>query len=188
VTALIWPAWLRLLHWTLVAAVLGAGLSGWALFGLLPWHEACGTTALAVVVLRLAGGWRRGKASAHARWDRFVQGPRTTARYLRLSCQGRAPRYLGHNPLGAWMIVALLTCVSLLGLTGWLATTDRYWGEAWLAHLHLGLAWTLTGLVAGHLTGVAMMSWLHRENLVRAMLTGRKRVDGQEADAPASLP
>jgi cytochrome b len=89
--------------------------------------------------------------------------------------RGRAVRHLGHNPLGGWMVVLLLGCVASTGLTGWLCTTDRYWGDETMFALHTGLAWTLVALVALHVTGVLAMSFQHRENLVAAMLHGRKR-------------
>jgi cytochrome b len=175
---LIWPVWLRLAHWTLVATVLGGWLSGFGLWGLLGWHEPMGWAALAVVGLRLVGGFL---GRGHARWSGFVRGPRHTLHHLRLWRQGQAPRHLGHNPLGGWMIVALLGCVAALGLTGFMLDTDWFWGDAGLAHLHGALAWALMALVAGHLAGVAVMSWQHHENLVLAMLTGFKSVRDTEA-------
>jgi len=84
-------------------------------------------------------------------------------------------RFIGHNPLGGWMIVALLIIIAAAGLSGWLYTTDAYWGVKWVADLHEALSDILLGLVALHLGGVALASFRHRENLVAAMLHGRKR-------------
>jgi len=85
------------------------------------------------------------------------------------------PRYLGHNPLGGWMVMALLSMVAAAGLSGWLSVTDRFWGVAWVQELHEALANALFLLVGLHIAGVVFTSLRHRENLVRAMLTGRKR-------------
>ena len=87
----------------------------------------------------------------------------------------REPRYLGHNPLGGWMIVALLLMVGLVGASGWLYTTDRFWGVAWVEELHEQLSNLLLILVALHVAGVLYASYRHRENLIAAMIHGRKR-------------
>ena len=161
----VWDAFVRLAHWTLVAWV------GAAWFARGAPHEWLGYAALGVVVLRLAWG-RLG--TRYARFGQFVLGPGRTLAYARSVLERREARYLGHNPLGAWMIVALLAAVALAGVTGWLATTERYWGVEWVEELHELCADGLLGLAALHLAGVAYSSLRHRENLVRAMLTGRK--------------
>jgi cytochrome b len=76
------------------------------------------------------------------------------------------------------MILALLGCVTGLALTGWLYTTDRYWGDERVDTLHQVLAWTLLALTALHLAGVLHTSRRQRENLVRAMVCGTKRAPG----------
>ena len=123
------------------------------------------------VGLRLVWGFVGGR---YARFTQFVRPWQPTWRYLRGVIAGHAPRYIGHNPLGGWMVVALMSCLGLLGFTGWLYTTDTFWGYGWLANLHWGLAWALLALVALHVSGVVFTSVKHRENLVRAMLTGNK--------------
>jgi cytochrome b len=95
-------------------------------------------------------------------------------RYLREVLGARAPRYLGHNPLGGWMVLALLSTLVLVTATGWIATTDAFWGYAWPVRIHVAIAWLLVLLVVLHLGGVVLTSWQHRENLVAAMLTGEK--------------
>ena len=136
------------------------------------WHEWSGYLALAVVLVRLVWGWR---GRGHARFTSFVRGPRETFAYARAVLAGREPRSIGHNPLGGWMIVALLATVAALGLTGWLFNTDLFWGEPWLDALHGLLADLLMALVMLHLLGVLYTSLRHRENLVAAMVHGRKR-------------
>jgi cytochrome b len=166
---LVWSGLVRCLHWGLAALTLSAWFTGGSTG---PVHERLGYAALAVVVVRVVWG---GIGDAHARFSAFVRGPRYTWAYAKAMAQGLAPRHIGHNPLGAWMILALLSCVGLLGLTGWLYTTDWLWGYAWLEQLHGGLGWLLLALVAAHLCGVVLSGWQHRENLVAAMIHGRKR-------------
>src|SRR5262249_52739458 len=128
--------------------------------------------ALGAVLVRLA--WGLAGPSRLARFGQFLRGPRATWAYARALFEGREPRYIGHNPLGAWMIVALLACVAGLALTGWLYTTDRFWGDETVETVHVALAWLLLVLAGLHVTGVVVTSLRHRENLVRAMLDGSK--------------
>jgi cytochrome b len=73
------------------------------------------------------------------------------------------------------MVVALIASVGATAFTGWLLTTNAFWGVSWAQHLHSLVADGVLGLVALHVGGVALASLRHRENLVAAMLTGTKR-------------
>jgi cytochrome b len=84
------------------------------------------------------------------------------------------PRYLGHNPLGGWMVIALLAMAAAAGASGWLSVTDRFWGVKWVQELHEGLANALFTLAGLHVAGVVFTGRRQRDNLVLAMLTGRK--------------
>jgi cytochrome b len=81
------------------------------------------------------------------------------------------------------MIIALLAAVTGVGVTGWLFTTDMFWGSGWLQALHQVLAWLMLALVALHVGGVVFSSRLHHEHLIRAMFTGWKPAP-QEAERP----
>ncbi|MFT3813686.1 MAG: cytochrome b/b6 domain-containing protein [Acidovorax sp.] len=164
----VWDAPVRLLHWGLVAAVATAW---WSRNDIGPLHENTGYVVIALLAARLAWGFR---GSRYARFAQFVRAPRETLAYARAALAGHAPRYIGHNPLGGWMVLALLANLGLLGFTGWLYTTDMFWGYGWLANLHKCLGWALLGLIALHVAGMLWTSWQHRENLVRAMVTGSK--------------
>ena len=97
--------------------------------------------------------------------------------YLRDLATGDARRHLGHNPAGGAMILALLAMVALTAGSGALLVTDRFWGSDWVEALHRSAAWLTLALIGCHVTGVVVSSLLHRENLVLAMLTGRKRAE-----------
>ena len=161
----VWDAFVRAAHWTLVGCVAAAWFTRQSL------HEWLGYAALAVVALRFLWGWI---GPRHARFATFVAGVSKTFDYGRAVLRGAEPRYLGHNPLGGWMIVALLAALTLTGLTGWLETTDRYWGVEWVQELHEACADGLLLLIVLHVAGVVYTSLRQRENLVRAMLTGAK--------------
>lgn len=170
----VWDALVRVLHWTLAGAVATCWISGhWPPSHFDAWHHTAGYVAAAAIALRLAWGVA---GRGYARLAQFVRGPRAVLAYARAMRSGREPRYIGHNPLGGWMVLALWTVAAAAALTGWLYTTDWLWGYAWLSDLHAALAWTIAALVAGHLGGVAVTSWRHRENLVAAMFSGSKRV------------
>ena len=168
----VWDPLIRVLHWTLAASVAVAWLTkdGGGL-----WHEWMGYLALAVVTLRLAWG-RAGPR--HARFAAFVRSPAETSRYFKRMLTRSEPRHLGHNPLGGWMIVALIANVILVSASGWLYTTEAFWGVARVEDLHDALATCLLALVALHVTGVVVTSIRHRENLAGAMVHGRKRPPG----------
>ena len=165
----VWDPLLRLLHWSLGLLVVAAWYTRHG-FGAL--HEWLGYAALATLAVRLAWGFF---GPRHARFTDFVRSPAHTRAYLRDSLAGTANRHLGHNPLGGWMSMALWLAVLLVCASGWLYTTDRFWGLEWVENLHDRLTWALIGLVSLHLLGVAWSSWRHRENLVASMLHGRKR-------------
>ena len=167
----VWDAAVRVLHWTLVGAIAVAWTSTLDI-GVPPgWHENAGHTAMACVALRLLWGV---VGSRRARFADFVRGPRSTWRYAWQVRLGTAPRHIGHNPLGGWMVLALLLNVAGITLTGWLQTTDRCWGSELLEQVHTTLAWALLGLIALHVAGVVLTGRHQRENLVKAMVDGRK--------------
>jgi cytochrome b len=174
-TAKVWDRLVRIGHWLLVILVMLSWLtrhSGMAV------HEAVGYAALGVVGVRIAWGFY---GSRYARFKEFVRSPAATLAYARDVASGEAPRYLGHNPLGGWMILALLVTTLSICLSGWLYTTDAYWGVEWVANLHESLTYVLISLIALHVAGVAFSSWRHRENLVVAMFTGMKRNDDDKS-------
>ncbi len=167
----VWDAAVRVLHWSLVLSVAAAWLTRHAAGR---WHEWLGYGTLAIVAARIAWGFF---GSKYARFADFVRSGGVTATYARDVLGRREARYLGHNPLGGWMVLALLAMVTLVGLTGWLYTTDRFWGVPWVEELHETLSDILFAFVALHIAGVVFTSVRHRENLVGAMLHGRKRPD-----------
>lgn len=173
-TMRVWNPLVRMFHWSLAASFAFAWLAGDEAMSL---HEWAGYVALALVVFRLLMGIA---GPRRARFRDFVRGPAETLAYARDVLAGRERRYIGHNPLGSLMVLALLSIVALLAITGWMQTTDAYWGVRWVKEMHESLADVALVLVGLHVAGVALASWHHRENLVRAMITGRKRRPGPE--------
>ncbi len=173
----VWSLGVRALHWSLAATVMAAWVTREG-FGV--WHERVGDVCLALVGVRLLMGFMSG---TRARFSQFVRGPGTTWAYARQAWSRREPRYVGHNPLGAWMILALLFTAALTGVTGWVYTTDRFWGDPLVEQLHEISATALVSLAALHVLGVIATSIRHRENLARAMVTGdKRRASGDDID------
>lgn len=166
----VWDPLIRIFHWAVVTAVAAA----WILEDSGRLHEAAGYVVLGLVLLRLLWGM---VGTRHARFSDFVPTPRRFLSYVTATAQRRAKRHLGHNPAGGAMIVALLTVLLVTAGSGWLMTTDAFWGTEWVEEFHEFAANVLLVLVAGHLTGVVVSSLMHRENLVLAMFTGRKRAE-----------
>ncbi len=165
----VWDRLVRTLHWLLATGFFAAYFTRHASGAM---HEWLGYGVLAVVGIRLIWGFA---GTRYARFSQFIRSPAKTLSYSRKWLTSTAPRFIGHNPLGGWMTVCLLLGVLATCISGWLYTTDRYWGVEWVENLHETLTWACFGLIALHLAGVIHASWHHRENLVAAMLHGRKR-------------
>lgn len=167
-TVPVWDPLLRLLHWTLAAGFLGAFL----LDSPRDLHETLGWIAVGAVAVRVVWGF---VGPRRARFSDFVPTPAGFLAYARATFAGREQRYVGHNPAGGAMVVALLLVVATLGVTGWMMGLDAFWGAGWLESLHETVGNLGFGLVVFHWLGVAWESVRHRENLAKAMITGRKR-------------
>ncbi|WP_405404955.1 cytochrome b/b6 domain-containing protein [Paracoccus sp. Ld10] len=165
----VWDGFVRLFHWSLVALIAGGWLTA---DGPKIWHEWLGHATAALIAARVVWGL---VGPRHARFTDFVRGPRVVRAYLRDLWHGRERRSLGHNPAGGAMIVALLLAVAGTILTGWLQTTDAFWGSSAMETVHGAFAGLILLLAALHVAGVLVESLRHRENLVLSMLTGTKR-------------
>ncbi len=164
----VWDPLLRLFHWSLAASFLVAWVSseGWDLL-----HYWAGYAAGALVAFRLLWGLI---GPRYARFSQFLRSPASVKAYLGDMLRGREKRYIGHNPAGGAMVLCLLAGMAALSFSGWLLTTDAYWGSDFMEELHELLANGLLALVLLHVGGVIFASLRHRENLARAMITGRK--------------
>lgn len=165
----VWDPFVRVFHWSLAGLFVLAYATGGEIESV---HVAAGYTIGGLIAARIIWGFI---GPRHARFSNFVRPPWEVLAYLRDVVLLRAPRYIGHNPAGGAMIVALLLALSGTCVTGYMMTTDAYWGSKWLGDIHETLANVTVGLVVAHVLGVLIASFEHRENLVAAMITGRKR-------------
>lgn len=176
---LVWDAPVRVFHWLMALSFAGAWLTAeserWQQV-----HVTLGYTMAGLVAFRLIWGL---VGPRHARFSSFVRGPAAVARYLGAALRGRPEHHTGHNPAGAIAIVALLVLAAAVTATGWANFNDL--GGHWLEEVHEAAATLMLAVVGVHLAGVLLGSWLHRENLVGAMITGRKAGTPQEATRSA---
>jgi cytochrome b len=175
----VWDPFIRIFHWSLVAAFTIAYLTEEPL-GV---HVWAGYVVGIVVVARVIWGF---VGLGHARFSDFAYRPATSLRYMRDLVGFHAKRYLGHSPGGAVMVWALLVFLATTVVTGLIVyggdqqagplagMFNKGTGEA-VEEVHEVVANITLALVFFHIVGVALASFAHHENLVRAMITGYKR-------------
>lgn len=175
---LVWDWPVRIGHWLMVGSFILAWLTSesesWRLV-----HVFAGATLVGAILFRLLWGI---VGTRHARFSSFVRGPSAVAGYLRGLLRHAPADTAGHNAAGGWAIIALLSLGLLSGASGWL--TYQELGGKMAEELHEVLAGTMLAVALAHVGGVIVSSLAHRENLVRAMLTGFKV--GREDEAIAS--
>lgn len=187
----VWDAAVRLGHLLFGVLVLGAFLTAAddATIGL---HTRLGVVLLGVVVFRLAWGV---VGSRYARFAEFVRSPREVLAALRAMARGAPKHFIGHNPVGAVMVVTLLATMLLVTLTGLLVSQGPEWaGPLAMSHrtaealkeVHEVAAGALPVLIALHVAGVVLSSVLEKQNLVLGMVTGFKRADPAEVSPEPS--
>ena len=182
---LVWDLPTRLTHWLFVLCV---AVSWWtAEQRLMDWHRYSGYTMLGLLVFRVFWGLA---GSSTARFSRFVASPRAVLEHLRLRREDRA-RVIGHSPLGSWSVVAMLLAMATQVTVGLFATDIDGLASGPLSHLvsfdagrifaeaHELSFDVLLVLVALHVAAILFYLLYERNNLLSAMLSGHKRVDGE---------
>lgn len=173
-TIRVWDPLVRIFHWSLVGLFSFAFLTG---DELKTPHEIAGYVIAGLIAFRVVWGLI---GSRYARFSSFLYRPSTVAGFVGDTMRMKARRYLGHNPAGGLMVIALISVIAVISATGYMMTTDAWWGVGWVEELHEASAFAALGLVALHIGGVIVASFEHGENLVRAMFTGRKRAPGPD--------
>lgn len=180
----IWDLPVRAFHWLL------AGLFGFLVFSgkvggnWMEYHVYAGYSVLALVVFRVLWGFA---GSTHARFSNFLTGPSRVLAYARRLLSAAPSPSAGHNPIGGWMVIVVLACLLLQGGTGLFSNDDiAFEGPLYpfiskslsdrLTSLHRFNADLLIVLVATHIAAVLFHALVKKENLVRAMFTGVKRL------------
>jgi len=178
-TIKVWDFPTRIFHWSLAVVVMLAWVSSEADGSAFMIHVYIGVLLLGFVAFRAVWGVI---GSRYALFGDFVHGPAVVTDYTQRLMTFRPPHSTGHNPLGGWMVIALLGMILLAVITGLMAREDGYVGP--LSHIaggmfgeaHEGFANLLLFLIFGHVVGVFVHGFISRENLPRAMITGNKEI------------
>lgn len=165
---LVWDAPTRVFHWVQALCFLGAYLTSDS-EKTRDIHVALGYILFGMIVFRLLWGFA---GTRYARFSSFVYGPGRIIAYLSSLFKGKAEHYVGHNPVGSVAIWLLLSGGLTLGVTGVMLLQDDV--ADIVEDIHGYATNAMLAVIAVHLLGVFMSSFLHKENLVRAMITGFK--------------
>lgn len=164
----VWDPFVRVFHWSLV---IFFGANALVIDDDTKLHQWIGYAVVALVALRILWGLF---GSKYARFTSFPPSLSESLAQVREMAGGEKNVHIGHTPLGALMIYNLLLSMLVIGLSGWLMTTDMFWGIEWPEHLHeAAVTWAEISVVL-HIAAVIFESWRTSVNLPRAMVTGCK--------------
>ncbi len=189
-TVQVWDLPTRLFHWILVALMIVQWLTAES-DGAMQYHVWGGYAVLTLVLFRLIWGFA---GSETARFSHFVRGPGAALDYVKALLRGETPLYLGHNPMGGWSILALLTLLLIQAGTGLFANDDITFDgplsgwvsrsmSNWLTTVHKVNFNLLLLVIAAHISAVLFYLLVKRENLIHPMLSGRKHLPTKQAEA-----
>lgn len=172
----VWDPLVRLIHWSVALTILINSFTD----GEAALHHWLGYAALVLVAVRLVWGVI---GDRHARFCAFPPNPAAALRHLKQMRDGDRRIHLSHNPLGALMVYNIWASIAVIGATGYMMGTRQFFGVDWVETAHeIAYGWVLFS-VALHVGGVLFESWRTRVPLLRAMITGRKRLpDGAETE------
>jgi cytochrome b len=191
----VWDLPTRAYHWAIVLLVVIAWATTWGEGWVFALHRFAGYGVLVLLVFRLFWGVC---GNEHARFANFVSPPKDVWRHLRKLLLFSSPRLVGHSPLGGWIVLVFFAVLAGIVITGlfasdgesvgpWASAVAPFTGSA-MREIHEGLANLLLLLGAAHIVGVILRSFLARDNLIRAMWTGRRIVADESPAVDAGRP
>lgn len=193
-TIKVWDLPVRIFHWSLVLLFIAAYITNSLGSDYFKYHLWCGYAVIVLVSFRIIWGL---VGTYHARFINFIRNPITTFKYAAATVKNKEKHYAGHNPLGAIMVVILLLTILIQAITG-LFTNDEilnlgplyaYISDELslnLTSLHRQLFYWILGAVFLHIIAVVVHVFFKRDNIVKAMFTGKKPAKGFEAEKSIS--
>ena len=181
----VWDILVRLFHWSLVLGFIIAYLTE---DDYLTPHVYAGYFIIVLLAIRLIWGLI---GTQYARFSDFIYSPSTIKQFIKDTLQFKAKRYIGHNPAGGAMVILMMLSLIVTTITGMavyaaedqsgplvdlLGQVSHFWEEAFEEVHELFSNFTLL-LILIHVSGVVFESLMHRENLVKSMITGVKSRD-----------
>jgi cytochrome b len=180
----VWDFPVRLFHWALVLLLVFQLVSGKVGGDMMPWHAYSGYGVLVLVVFRILWGFA---GSTHARFASFLAGPAAALRFARRLFSRQAVPQVGHNPLGGWMVIAMVASFALQAASGLFANDGAEFDGPLVGLVSLEVSERLSQFHRWNLKVLLVLSGLHvaavlfhwlvkKEDLIGAMFTGVKRV------------
>ena len=190
----VWDLSTRLFHWLLLVFVTVSFTTGSIGGNAMQYHEWGGFAILVLLVFRIYWGFVGSRAS---RFSDFVKGPAAVWHYAAALVRGKSERYLGHNPLGGWSVLALLLALLIQAATGLFANDDivtegplYLWVSKpvsdWLTGVHRLNRILIMALAATHVSAVLFYLLVKHENLIKPMITGIKHWQGGDTAGPTA--
>lgn len=193
-TIKVWDLPVRIFHWSLVILFITAYVTNSLGSDYFIYHLWSGYALIVLVSFRIVWGL---VGTYHARFNHFVKNPAATAKYALSVFKKKDKHYLGHNPLGAVMVVVLLIAILVQAITG-LFTNDEIFNvgplyayindelSLQLTSLHRQLFYWILGAIALHIIAVLVHVIFKRDNIIRAMFSGKKNLPTSDNSQPSS--
>lgn len=166
----VWDPFVRVFHWSLLILM---SLNAFILDDESKFHRWVGYTVAGLIAARILWGFI---GPHYARFRSFPPSASQSLEQLADLASGRRRIHLGHTPLGALMIYNLILTVAVICLSGYLMTTDMFWGVEWPEEVHEAAVTWVKISVALHVAAVLFESYRTKVNLPRAMVTGYKEL------------
>ncbi|MEJ7138977.1 cytochrome b/b6 domain-containing protein [Amphibiibacter pelophylacis] len=175
----VWDPLVRITHWCVAALVLSNLFNPWINEGS-QWHRWSGYAACTLVAIRLIWGF---VGTRHARFSDWFPWPSKVLAYVRATLRGQHPEFIGHNPLGSVMMLALWAMILTMGVSGYMMGLDEWYGVEWLENVHEYTAWLIQISVVLHVLAAIVGSKQVGYNLIASMIHGKKPLPAANDEA-----
>jgi cytochrome b len=178
----VWDIPTRLFHWLLVACIFGQWLTAEILENAIQWHFYIGYFTLGLILFRVFWGII---GTHYARFSQFIKGPVAVLKYAATLPKANSPAHAGHNPMGGWMVIAMMLLIAVQGISGLFITDDIFSNGPYYDAVsestrdlmsfihHKGFNIILAAVVL-HIVAIAFYTRFKKQHLVPAMIHGKK--------------